>query len=227
MILGVFLSNSLACMLLMIPVLSGIYLLARPEVTIRWPWLVLGGLVFSAGLAWLLASGLVANDLMSKSGTAGISRGEFLSNGLHMLKDFLPFGSGIGTFREIYPWYEDPARVGTTYVNHAHNDWLEFLIETGIFGAALLIIVGRWLVATAWGLWSAARSEHQLALGATIAIGAVAAHSLVDYPLRTAAISGLIAFSCVVCRRPSEPRGTTVRSLNEQGAGKREEMLQI
>lgn len=227
LILGIFLSNSLACMLLMIPVLFGIYLLARPEATIRGPWLVLGGLVFSAGLAWLLASGFVANDLMSKSGTAGISRGEFLSNGLHMLKDFLPFGSGIGTFREIYPWYEDPARVGTTYVNHAHNDWLEFLIETGIFGAALLTIFGRWLVTTAWGLWSAARSEHQLALGATIAIGTVATHSLVDYPLRTAAISGLIALSCVVCRRPSEPRGTTVRSLNEQGAGKREEMLQI
>lgn len=225
--LGVFLSNSLACMLLMIPVLFGIYLLARPEVTIPWPWLVLGGLAFSAGLAWLLASGFVANDLMSKSGTAGISRGEFLSNGLHMLKDFLPFGSGIGTFREIYPWYEDSARVGTTFVNHAHNDWLEFLIETGIFGAALLIILSRWLIATAWRLWSAARSEHLLALGGTIAIGAVAAHSLVDYPLRTAAISSLFALCCVICRRPPEPRGTTARSMEEHGAGKREEMLQI
>ncbi len=227
LVLGVFLSNSLACMLLMLPVLFGIYLLARPDFKIRWPWLALGGLVFSVGLAWLLASGLVANDLMTKSGTAGISRGEFLANGLHMLKDFAPFGSGLGTFREIYPWYEDPAGVGTTYVNHAHNDWLEFLIETGVFGVALLVIFGRWFIATAWAGWSGSRGDNLLALGATIAIGAVAAHSLVDYPLRTAAISSLIALSCVVARRPAEPRGTTARSLDEQGAGKREAMLQI
>lgn len=227
LVLGIFLSNSLACMLLIIPVLFGIAMLARPDLTIGWPWLALGGLVFSVGLAWLLASGLVANDLMTKSGTAGISRGEFLSNGLHMLKDFAPFGSGLGTFREIYPWYEDPAGVSTTYVNHAHNDWLEFLIETGVFGMVLLAIFGRWFVATSWRMWSAPRSDHLLALGATIAIGAVAAHSLVDYPLRTAAISSLFAISCVVARRAAEPRGTTARSLDALGAGKREEMLQI
>lgn len=226
-VLGVFLSNSLACMLLLIPVLFGISLLARSDFTIKWPWLVLGALVFSVGLVWLFASGLVANDLMSKSGTAGISRGEFLSNGLRMLRDFLPFGSGLGTFREIYPWYEDPAQVGTTYVNHAHNDWLEFLIETGIFGAVLLFVFARWFIADAWKLWSGPRSDHLLALGATMAIGTIAVHSLVDYPLRTAAISSLIALSCVVIRRPAEPRGTTARSLDQQGAGKRQEMLQI
>lgn len=227
LVLGVFLSNSLACMLLMVPVLIGIAMLARPEIAIRSTWVALGGLLFAGGLVWLLASGFVANDLMSKSGTAGISRGEFLSNGLHMLKDFLPFGSGLGTFREIYPWYEDPAKVGTTYVNHAHNDWLEFTIETGLFGLVLLTILGRWFLATATKLWSAARQDHLPALGATIAIGAIAAHSLVDYPLRTAAISSLFALSCIISRRPTEPRATTVRNLNELGAGKREEMLQI
>ena len=43
-----------------------------------------------------------------------------------------------------------------------------------------------------------------MALGASIAIGAVLAHSLVDYPLRTAAMSGLIALCCVLMVRPME-----------------------
>lgn len=225
--IGIFLSKSLACTLLMVPMLFGIFLLARPEVKIGWPWLVTGALVFSIGLAWLLASGFVANDLMSKSGTAGISRGEFLSNGLKMLRDFAPFGSGLGTFRELYPWYEDPARVGTTFVNHAHNDWLELLIETGIFGLAVLALFIHWFMTTAWQQWFSPRGNNSLALGATMAITAVAAHSLVDYPLRTAAISSLVAVSCVVARRLPELRSGLTQSLKTVGVGKREEMLQI
>lgn len=227
LVIGVFLSNSLACTLLLIPVLAGVFLLSRPEATFNWPWLLLGGLVFSAGMVWLLASGLVANDLMSKSGTAGISRGEFLGNGLKMVLDFAPFGSGLGTFRELYPWYEDPAQVGTTYVNHAHNDLLELLIETGIFGLLLVLLFARWFVSTAWHLWSQNRTQQLLALGATTATAAILAHSLVDYPLRTAAISSLVALCCVIARRPAEPRAAQSRTMAAAGAGKREEMYQI
>jgi len=47
------------------------------------------------------------------------------------------------------------------------------------------------------------------------------------YPLRTAAISSLVALSCVVCRRSAEPSGALARTMDHVGAGKREEMLQI
>lgn len=229
LVIGVFLSNSLACMLLLLPLMCGVYLLARPDLTLKWSWLVLGGLLFSIGLVWLLASGLVANDLMNKSATAGISRGEFLENGLRMLADFAPLGSGLGTFRELYPWYEDHALIGTTYANHAHNDLLELLIETGLFGLALVLLFARWFAATAWSVWSASgqRSGNRVALGATLAIAAVAAHSLVDYPLRTAAISSLIALCLVLARRPAEAPGTRLHRVAEPAAGKREVMLQI
>lgn len=227
LVIGVFLSNSLACILLLIPMICGVYLLARPELTLRWPWLLAGGLLFSVGLVWLLASGLVANDLMNTSATAGISRGEFLRNGLRILADFAPFGSGLGTFRELYPWYEDHAKVGTTYANHAHNDLLELLIETGVFGLVLVLLFARWFASTAWSLWRGFRREHRVALGSTLAIAAVMAHSLIDYPLRTAAISSLIALCCVVARRPAEVPGAKPHRAAETGAGKREEMLQI
>lgn len=227
LVIGVFLSNSLACMLLLIPLLTGVYLLSRPQLKLNW-WVALAaGLGFTAGLMWLLASGLVANDLMSQSGTAGISRGEFLANGMRMIGDFAPLGSGIGTFRELYPWYEEPARVTTTYVNHAHNDLLELLIETGIFGVILIVLFGRWLIATVWNLWSKARNETTLAQGATLAAAAILTHSLVDYPLRTAAISSLMFVCCIIARRNPEPRGAAAVTMAEPGAGKRETMMQI
>jgi putative inorganic carbon (hco3(-)) transporter len=223
--IGVFLSNSLAGMLLMLPVLAGIVLLARPDWRIRWPLVAIALAIFAVGLVWLLASGIAANDLLAKSGTTGISRGEFLANGSRMAQDFAPFGSGIGTFREIYPWYEDVAQVGTTYANHAHNDLLELVIETGLPGLAVLCLFQVWLVKRSWLLWNSNRADNLVALSASLAVFAVLLHSLVDYPLRTGAISSLIALCSVLMSRQSEARG--VASLPESGSGKREVLLEI
>lgn len=223
--IGIILSNSLAAMLLMIPLLSGIVLLARPQLRINWLLIALAGLLVSVGLVWLLASGLASNDLMAKSGTAGISRGEFIANGLKLLRQFAPFGTGLGTFADIYPWYEDSNLVGITYVNHAHNDLLELLIETGLFGLVVLSLFLRWFAGKAWALWNASRAEQPVALASTLAISAVMAHSLVDYPLRTAAMSSLIALCCILVTRPAEPRSGSAEM--SAGAGKRETLMDI
>lgn len=222
---GVFLSDSLAGQMLMIPVLGGIVLLARPTWQLRWQLVLAVLAIFAVGMVWLLTSGLAANDLMAKSGTAGISRGEFLANGSQMLKDFAPFGSGIGTFQDIYPWYEDLAKVGTTYANHAHNDLLELTIETGLPGLMVLGLFLVWLGKRSWQLWTGNRAENLVALSASLAIFAVMLHSLVDYPLRTAAVSGLIALCCVLLSRSAEARG--VSALPDSGSGKREVLLEI
>lgn len=222
---GIVLSASLAGQLLMLPVIGGIVLLARPGWKLRWSLVAVVAIVFSIGLVWLLSSGIAANDLMAKSGTAGISRGEFLANGSRMLQDFAPFGSGIGTFRDIYPWYEDVTQVGTTFANHAHNDLLELLIETGLFGLIVLAIFLAWLIKRSWQLWNGNRAENLVALAASLGIFAVLLHSLVDYPLRTGAVSSLIALCCVLLTRQAEARG--VSALPDSGSGKRETLFEI
>ncbi|MBN8501132.1 MAG: O-antigen ligase family protein [Sphingomonadales bacterium] len=224
-VVGIVLSASLACQLLLIPSIAGIVLIARPEIRINWVMTAGFGLVIAIGIVWLLASGLAANDLMNKSGTAGISRGEFLTNGTAMLATFAPFGSGIGTFRDIYPWFEDAAKVGTTYVNHAHNDGLELIIETGLFGVILIALFLTWLVKVSWGHWNGKRSENPLALAATLAITMVLLHSLVDYPLRTAAVSAVIALCCVMAQRQPDARGAL--AVDNSGAGRREVLMKI
>ena len=98
---------------------------------------------------------------------------------------------------------QDSRIIGTTFVNHAHDDLLELLIETGVFGAAALACFLRWYAQRCWQLWSGARDDVTR-LAASTAIGVVLAHSLVDYPLRTAAMSAMIALACALLdgRRP-------------------------
>lgn len=207
LLFGVLVSGSLACLALLIPVLASLVLVARPQWRISLP-LALGAIaLFVAGFAFFLLYGPAANDLTVKGPIAGISRQEFLATGSRIAADFAPFGSGTGSFVELYRWYENPNEVGTTFVNHAHNDLLELLIETGIFGLAALGVFLTWFVPRAWRLWSGERS-HYVALAASVVIGVELVHSLVDYPLRTAAMSALTAIACVLLvRDPDPPRG--------------------
>src|SRR5512134_752486 len=57
------------------------------------------------------------------------------STTLTAAKDFWLTGSGLGTFLNIFPLYSPPSVQGI--YDHAHNDYLEFLLETGLGGVLL------------------------------------------------------------------------------------------
>ena len=225
--LGVYLSNSLACLLLLLPLSGAIITMVYPLIKIRWSLVAGITVLFAVGIVWLLASGLVSNDMMTKSGTLGISRGEFLTNGIAIIQDFHLTGAGLGTFKDLYPWYESVSNVSTTYANHAHNDLLELVIEAGLPGLIVLALFMRWFAGRAWTLWNADRTNNPVALGASLAVVSVLTHSLVDYPTRTAALSGLVAVCCILICRRSGLRGSAAKAQSAMGASKRETMIQI
>lgn len=222
---GVLISGSLACVVLLVPVLVTLALLARPDWRMSLPAVIGLGAVVLAGMLAFLFFGPVANDLTAKSATAGISRQEFLFTGARILRDFAPFGTGLGTFQDIYRWYEDTANVGTTYVNHAHDDLLELLIETGIFGLAALAAFLAWFVPRALELWRGDRTQV-MALAASTVIGVELLHSLVDYPLRTAAMSSIMALACVLLVRVPEAARSSGRRRHADPAAPRQ-LVQI
>ena len=90
--------------------------------------------------------------------------------------------------------------MGLTFVNHAHDDLLEVLIETGAFGLVAVVLFLVWYVPRAWRLWTE-RRDHPIALAASVIIAVELLHSLVDYPLRTAAMSSIMAMACVLMVR--------------------------
>jgi O-antigen ligase len=127
----------------------------------------------------------------------------------------MPVGSGIGSFQQIYRTREDPATVDRFYMNHVHGDYIELALETGVPGLLVLGLFLLWWARRCILLWRAEEPDY-FARAATIASAAILAHSLVDYPLRTAAISGLFAMCCGLM---AEPRARTRRS--EPAEGKR------
>src|SRR5581483_5116974 len=65
-----------------------------------------------------------------------------------MLLDFPLAGVGLGAYRAIYPRYQPLAHApGAVYYPYAHNDLLQFVIETGVIGAVVLL----------WGAWRVGR----------------------------------------------------------------------
>jgi O-antigen ligase len=118
----------------------------------------------------------------------------------------MPLGSGLGSFRQVYDLYEDPAQVTHTYVIHAHNDYAELALETGFAGTVLMVVFVGWWAGAARRVWRSAEAGP-FARAASIASAAILAHSLIDFPLRTAAIGACFAMSLALLadRRGAPP----------------------
>lgn len=133
---------------------------------------------------------------------------------LEAAKAFMPFGSGAGTFVPVYATFERVQDAGVAYANRAHNDLLEVWLEAGIPGLLLTGAFLIWLVRRNIALWRAAPArggeiDLLLARAAGLVLVLVSAHSLVDYPLRTAAMMALLAFSAaLMCEPPDAPEPT-------------------
>jgi len=75
-------------------------------------------------------------DRLEQTSTMSESRDEVVRDGLLYLNDYLIFGSGAGTFEHVFPQYRG-ADIGLDY-NYAHNDYVQFAVETGAVGFVLL-----------------------------------------------------------------------------------------
>ena len=218
LILGIILSNSLAGIGLLVLILIATVVTTPADLQPSRPLVWLGLALVTAAVFAMVWWGTAGADLGQKAIDPGQTRLDFNRNGLALLRDIAPFGTGLGTFQEVYHWTESPNAVTNVYVNHAHNDLLELLIETGVFGLIALSLFLLWWARRAWDLWQAGRA-NSFALGGAIMTAAILAHSLVDYPLRTAAISSLFAMGCVLMIR-SEPDSRRSGARGNAGASK-------
>ena len=184
--------------------------------------------IWSAGLVGLLMVGSVAlvlsspfeNNLTSDQARgSSTSRYTSFSTTIEAAGDHFPLGSGIGTFAEIYRQYEDPAKVDRFYMNHAHNDFLEILLETGILGLVLLVLFLLWWAWRVAKIWRADEPDA-FARAATIATAVTLAHCFVEFPLRTAAISAVFAMGCALMAE-ARPRVRKRRQDTAKSGGAR------
>ncbi|RYY24339.1 MAG: O-antigen ligase domain-containing protein [Sphingomonadales bacterium] len=153
----------------------------------------------------LIAASLFAGRATSFDRLAARGEGEIDRLGMfpvlwRMMIDHFPLGMGAGSFVPLFKFYEPDSFLNPSYYNHAHNDFMELLIDHGIFGAAAIAAAGLAWLGGAVSIWRADETERRSfrwRAGATglwiMLLCAVA--SIVDYPLRVPSIQVLVMIS--------------------------------
>lgn len=107
-----------------------------------------------------------------------------------------PFGSGFGSFEFIYQQVEPAELLAPSYLNQAHNDWLQVVLEGGLPAVLLLGLFIAWFAHTAFMLLRRHGLRATGDVAAIVIILAIGVFSFFDYPLRTPSILAVFAICC-------------------------------
>ena len=103
---------------------------------------------------------------------------------LQIARDYPLFGAGAGTFHTAFTRYRGPDI--RAFYDHLEDDYVQFLVETGVVG--VLLAGGLPLMALALAALALARRRDPLArgfaFGALMGIVAIGIHSAVDFNLQ-------------------------------------------
>jgi hypothetical protein len=158
-----------------------------------WGAVLFALLAIAGGLAYS-SLGTKLSERVQTQGIVDTDRVEFARLTLATIPRYLPVGSGPATFRPVYAMIEPLDDLRPFYINHAHDDYLEVLLEYGVPGALLLLAGLAWLGWAALGAWFGDDTDDRaIRCAATIGIGAILAHSTFDYPVRTTTIAVVFA----------------------------------
>jgi len=109
-----------------------------------------------------------------------------------IFKHYPVLGTGFGSFVYIFPSYS--LRSGQAWVNHAHNDWLELLSDTGILGFVIIVSGTFYLIIFSLMKMLKREGDSQIwiFLGGYTSILSMILHSFIDFNLRTSANAFLV-----------------------------------
>lgn len=129
-----------------------------------------------------------AVDRLFKESDFEAGRLEFWTASLQMAWKYFPFGSGAGSFVEAYQIDEPGPLLYASYLNHAHNDWLETFVTFGFPGIILILGIAACFIISAFKLYrqsSGSRQSITMAKSASVGLVILALASFTDYPVRT------------------------------------------
>jgi O-antigen ligase len=205
LVTGIALNGSLAGYLLAVPVIAASALIVLPPRNrFRTVAAALAALSVIAAIGALTSTEIGSGRVGQAAGTAVQSRQVILRTTAKAVADYMPFGSGLGSFVPVYRLYESPDTVTSEYVVHAHNDYVEVALELGVPGIVLMLMFLMWWGAAVFAVWH--RGEGgPFTRAASVASAAILVHSLVDFPLRTAAISTCFAMCLALLADRHQP----------------------
>lgn len=121
---------------------------------------------------------------------------------VHMFRDRPVTGWGLGAFPTVYPQFR--SFYTTFFVNEAHNDYLQLLVETGLLGFAAMV----WFLIVLYrsalrkiGSWTSELSAA-LTLACTLGFTGILVHSFFDFNLQIPANAALFYVFCTLAAAP-------------------------
>lgn len=172
-------------------------------------------------LAWL-GGGELANRIESihsetRTELSGGTRMALTRDGLEMFRTKPILGFGLGTFPDVYPRYR--SFYTTFFVNAAHNDYVQLLVEMGALGFATMV----WLLVSVYRgalkklqNWSE-DTNGALALAAMLGCTGILVHSALDFNLQIPANAALFYVLCTLAAM--EPRFGMNRRILRKHSG--------
>lgn len=111
---------------------------------------------------------------------------------LSMIAAYFPVGAGFGGFDPIFRLHEPFSLLKPTYFNHAHNDFLEIVLDGGLAALLLLLVAIGWYIIVSIRAWrESGRYSALPKLGSAILLLVFVA-SAFDYPARTPMMMAMI-----------------------------------
>ena len=127
------------------------------------------------------------------------------------IKDYPWFGTGFGTFEQVFPVYRDPACGLSGLWDRTHNSFLEGYLGMGLPFALLVAIIVLYLLRI---FTVGYRTRRRFRIVPLIGVGMlllVILHSLVDFPLQIPGVAAYFAaaIGATVCISLGRRRSTT------------------
>jgi len=162
----------------------GVLLWTRPET--RSARRLMTGSVLALSGGAVLWAGLAAT-LSRFGGAAGAFSGRWgaWTDTAHIIRDFLAFGTGLGTYGRAMLVYQTADR--TSIYAQAHNDYLQLIAEGGLLVAVPALIALGVIVKTVWRRLRSADDDtltRWLRAGAVAGLVGIAAQSIVEFSLQ-------------------------------------------
>lgn len=180
----------------------------------KWRVVGLGGVVCTAALlvaimpesAWqhlATIAGVVQKPDVTLENRLAVGR-----DALAEVRDYPWLGTGLGSFAVVFPQYQSfPTNL--TW-NHAHDDYVEVLTETGIAGGSIIL-----LALVLFGILAFRNLGERLKdargwvqLGAALGCFGLLVHSFADFNLRIPANAAWFAVCAALSTMPIVPRTT-------------------
>lgn len=111
-----------------------------------------------------------------------------------------------GTYAEVFRGFHPAGVGGDFYINHAHNDFAEWLMEGGVLAAALIVVLGALYLGQWRRVWRVRKWQtfQMMQAGAGVGLFLLVLHGLTDYNLRIPANALYFAFLAGLFFHPGE-----------------------